>query len=171
MGSSQPGSVKRDELGFAALCRRALCWGLLGHWGLLLRRAAGGRHLWEDTQASGLSSLSRPPPPHPLPAPLQHSTNQPGPVLRPLKPSPSLPPVIMNSLSSSCPQQSPLPRHSRFMSLELGRWDLGLLSKHMILTPNSYCYMSVLVLPEEQQSWPTPAALPRTAPLQTRGPQ
>ena len=56
MGSSQPGSVKRDELGFTALCWRALCWGLLGHWGLLLRRAAGGRHLWEDTQASGLVS-------------------------------------------------------------------------------------------------------------------
>lgn len=99
----------------------------------------------------------------------KHSTNQPGPVFRPLKPmllTPSLPPVITDSLSSSCPQQSPLPRHSGFMSLELSRWGLGLLSKHMVLTPNSYCCVPVLVLPEEQQSWPTPAALPRAAPLQ-----
>ena len=49
MGSSQPGSVKRDELGFTALWRRPLWRRLLGHWGLLLGRAARGCHLWGGT--------------------------------------------------------------------------------------------------------------------------
>lgn len=42
---SRPGSVKRDELRFSALCGRPLCWRLLGHRLLLLGRASRGRHL------------------------------------------------------------------------------------------------------------------------------
>lgn len=43
--SSRPGSVEGDELGFTALCWWPLCRRLLGHGGLLLGRATGGRHL------------------------------------------------------------------------------------------------------------------------------
>lgn len=44
-GALPAGSVKRDELGFAALCRRALCRRWLGYGGRLLRGSPGGRHL------------------------------------------------------------------------------------------------------------------------------
>lgn len=52
---SRPGSVKRDELRFSALCGRPLCWWLLGHRRLLLGRASRGRHLG-DTPAIGPSA-------------------------------------------------------------------------------------------------------------------
>lgn len=64
MGSSQPWSVKRDELGFAALWRRPLWRRLLGHWGLLLGRAARGCHLLGGTHGPSVCPPS-PGPSHP----------------------------------------------------------------------------------------------------------
>ena len=139
MGRFQPGSVKRDELGFTALCRRALCRGLLGHWGLLLRRAAGGRHLrGRHTGRCSVLPLQVPASPSSTSSAPEHSTNQPVPVFRPLKPTLLTPPSLHRESGLPVPSRDrlPLPRHSGFMSLELSRWDLGLLSKHMALTPN-----------------------------------
>ena len=101
MGSSQTGSVKRDELGFTALWRRPLWRRLLGHWGLLLGRAARGCHLWGgNTWTMGLSSLPRPQPPHPIPAPLQNT------------PHPSLA-LVLRPLEPTLPTPCPLPVPSR----------------------------------------------------------